>query len=48
MLRVTLLRVTGALWVVGTILGIFITLALAGNEIRTQWFKAVLERLPVR
>ncbi len=36
-----------ALWVVGTILGIFITLALAGDEIRTQWFKAVLERLPV-
>jgi len=37
-----------ALWVVGTILGIFITLALVGDEIRTQWFKAVLERLPVR
>ncbi|TMD68728.1 MAG: hypothetical protein E6I91_03835 [Chloroflexi bacterium] len=36
-----------ALWVVGTILGIFITLALAGNEIRSQWFKAMLERLPV-
>lgn len=37
-----------ALWVVGIILGIFITLALAGDEIRSQWFKAVLERLPVR
>lgn len=36
-----------ALWVVGTILGIFITLALAGDEIRSQWFKAMLERLPV-
>src|SRR5437764_5445230 len=35
-------------WVVGTILGIFITLALVGDEIRTQWFKAVSERLPVR
>lgn len=37
-----------ALWVIGTILGICITLALAGNEIRSQWFKAMLERLPVR
>lgn len=37
-----------ALWVVGTILGVFITLALAGNEMRTQWFKAMIERLPVR
>lgn len=37
-----------ALWIIGTILGICITLALAGNEIRSQWFKAMLERLPVR
>jgi hypothetical protein len=37
-----------ALWVVGTILGVCITLAVAGNEMRTQWFKAMLERLPVR
>jgi hypothetical protein len=39
---------TLALWVIGTILGIFITLVLAGNEIRSQWFKAMMERLPVR
>lgn len=37
-----------ALWVVGTILGVCITLAVAGNEMRSQWFKAVVERLPVR
>lgn len=36
------------LWVVGTILGVGITLAVAGNEMRSQWFKAVVERLPVR
>ena len=37
-----------ALWIVGTILGICITLALAGSEMRSQWFKAMLERLPAR
>lgn len=37
-----------ALWIVGTILGVCITLAAAGNEMRTQWFKAMMERLPVR
>ena len=37
-----------ALWIVGTLLGICITLALAGAEMRTQWFKAMLDRLPVR
>jgi hypothetical protein len=37
-----------ALWIVGTIVGVCITLAVAGNEMRTQWFKAMLERLPVR
>jgi predicted anti-sigma-YlaC factor YlaD len=37
-----------ALWVVGTILGVCITLALAGTEMRSQWFKAMMERLPVR
>ncbi len=37
-----------ALWIVGTILGVCITLAVAGNEMRSQWFKAVVERLPVR
>jgi len=39
---------TLALWVGGTILGVCITLALAGNEVRTQWFKAMMGRLPVR
>ncbi len=37
-----------ALWIVGTLLGVCITLAVAGSEMRTQWFKAMLERLPVR
>lgn len=39
---------TLALWVIGTLLGVLITLMFAGNEMRTQWFKAMLERLPVR
>jgi hypothetical protein len=37
-----------ALWIAGTFLGICITLILAGSEMRTQWFKAMLERFPVR
>lgn len=37
-----------ALWIVGTLLGVCITLALAGNEMRSQWFKAMQERFPVR
>ena len=38
-----------AFWVVGTILGIWITLALAGREVRrTEWFRSVMNRLPVR
>lgn len=37
-----------ACWLVGTILGICITLALAGNEMRAEWLKAVMQRLPVR
>jgi predicted anti-sigma-YlaC factor YlaD len=37
-----------AFWIVGTILGICITLVLAGSEMRSQWFKAMMERLPVR
>lgn len=37
-----------AFWIVGTILGICITLIFAGAEMRTQWFKAMMERLPVR
>ena len=39
---------TLALWIVGTILGIFITLAFAGNEMRSQWFKAMMDRLSTR
>lgn len=34
-------------WIIGTILGVWITLALAGNEMRTEWFKAMTSRLPV-
>lgn len=34
-------------WVVGTVLGVWITLMAAGNEVRTIWFKAVQDRLPV-
>ena len=37
-----------AFWIIGTLLGICITLILAGNEVRTGWYKAMLERLPVR
>ena len=36
-----------AFWVFGTVLGISITLALAGNEMRDEWFKAISHRLPV-
>jgi hypothetical protein len=35
-------------WIVGTLLGVCITLMVAGSEMRTQWFKAMMERLPVR
>jgi hypothetical protein len=34
-------------WVVGTLLGIWITLALAGSEMRSQWLQAMIDRLPV-
>jgi hypothetical protein len=37
-----------AFWIVGTILGVCITLIFAGSEMRTQWLKAMMERLPVR
>jgi anti-sigma factor RsiW len=37
-----------ALWVVGAIIGIWITLALVGDEMRTEWLRAMLDRLPVR
>jgi anti-sigma factor (TIGR02949 family) len=36
-----------ALWVIGAILGVGITLVLAGHEMRAQWWRAMLERLPV-
>ena len=36
------------LWILGTILGIWITLFVAGADMRNQWFKAVMDRLPVR
>jgi predicted anti-sigma-YlaC factor YlaD len=36
-----------ALWVIGAILGVCITLVLAGHEMRAQWWRAMLERLPV-
>jgi len=34
-------------WIVGTLLGIWITLALVGAEVRSQWLKAMMDRLPV-
>ncbi len=34
-------------WIVGTLLGVSITLALAGAEMRSQWFQAMIDRLPV-
>ncbi len=36
------------LWISGTLLGVCITLACAGTEMRAQWFKAMMDRLPVR
>jgi len=38
---------TWMFWILGTLLGVFITLALAGNEMRSSWFKAMTDRLPV-
>lgn len=35
------------LWVLGTLLGIWITLAVAGSDVRDQWYRAVMDRLPV-
>ncbi len=34
-------------WILGTLLGVSITLALAGNEMRDEWFKAISHKLPV-
>ncbi len=36
------------LWIAGTILGVCITLAFAGDELRSQWLKAMMDRLPER
>ncbi len=35
-----------ALWIGGTLLGVCITLALVGNDIRREWFKAMVDHLP--
>lgn len=35
------------LWVGGTLLGICITLILVGTDIRREWFKAMVDHLPV-
>jgi Predicted transmembrane transcriptional regulator (anti-sigma factor) len=35
------------LWILGTILGVWITLIVAGADMRNQWFRAVMDRLPV-
>ncbi|MBV9690052.1 MAG: zf-HC2 domain-containing protein [Ktedonobacteraceae bacterium] len=35
------------LWVLGTLLGVGITLVLAGKEIRSSWFRGMLNQLPV-
>ena len=34
-------------WVLGTVLGIWITLFVAGAEMRSQWYRAMIDRLPV-
>ncbi len=34
-------------WIVGTLLGVWITLALVGAEVRSQWLKAMMDHLPV-
>ncbi len=36
-----------ACWVVGTLLGVWITLTLVGAEMRSIWLRAVMNRLPV-
>lgn len=38
---------TWMFWILGTLIGVFITLALAGNEVRSSWLKAMTDRLPV-
>ena len=36
-----------SLWIIGALLGIWITLAVAGSDMRNVWFRAVVNRLPV-
>jgi hypothetical protein len=36
-----------ALWIGGTLLGVWITLIVAGSDMRNAWFRAVANRLPV-
>jgi hypothetical protein len=38
---------TWMFWILGTLIGVSITLALAGNEMRSSWLKAMTDRLPV-
>lgn len=35
-------------WIFGTLLGVAITLLLVGEDVRAQWYKAMMDRLPVR
>ena len=48
MLAFDISTLTWAFWVIGTLLGVFITLLLVGEDVRSQWFKAMIDRLPVR
>jgi hypothetical protein len=32
-------------WIIGTLLGVWITLALAGAEMRSEWYQAMIDRL---
>lgn len=38
---------TWVFWILGTLLGVCITLVLAGDEMRGEWLKAMTDRLPV-
>ncbi|MBA2682044.1 MAG: hypothetical protein H0U76_27080 [Ktedonobacteraceae bacterium] len=35
------------LWIIGTLLGVWITLMVAGSDMRNTWYRAVVNRLPV-
>lgn len=34
-------------WIIGTLLGVWVTLAVAGSDVRSEWYQAVLDHLPV-